>query len=129
MTLKNYLWLMGLTTGLLWGVFIFILKTIDPQITNWIGFLLFYISLFLALTGTAAVVGFFVRFKVLQHEIVFNLVKTAFRQSFLFAFLIVSLLFLLSQKLFSWLNLFLLIALVSVLEFFLISYGSHKNRK
>jgi hypothetical protein len=35
----------------------------------------------------------------------------------------------LSQKLFSWLNLFLLISLISVLEFFLISYSSHKNRK
>lgn len=127
MTLKNYLWLMALTTGILWGVFAFVLKTVDPQITNWIGFLLFYISLFLALTGTAAIVGFFVRFKVLKHELIFNLVKTAFRQSFLFAFLIIAVLFLLSQRLFSWLNLLLLIALISVFEFFLIGYRSPKK--
>jgi hypothetical protein len=127
MTLKNYLWFMGLMTALLWGIFAFILYTIDPTVTNWLGFLLFYVSLFLALSGTATIIGFFIRFKALKHELIFRAVQTAFRQSFLFAFLIVAVLFLLSQKLFTWLNLFLLIAFVTVFEFLLISYHNPKK--
>lgn len=124
MTLRSYLTIMTITTALCWAAFSFILWMVDPDITNWLGFLLFYLSLFLALSGTAAMAGFIVRFIGLKHELVFKAVKIAFRQSFLFAFLIVAVLFLLSYNLFTWLNLFLLIIGLSGLEFFLISYGS-----
>jgi hypothetical protein len=113
---------MGLTTAFIWGVFIFILNMIDPTTTNFLGFVIFYLSLFLALSGTIAVVGSFIRFKIMKKELVFNSVKTAFRQSFLFSFLIVAILYLLAEKLFSWLNLFLLIVILSVVEFLMISY-------
>jgi hypothetical protein len=103
------------------------LRTVNPEVTNAIGFLLFYLSLFLAVSGSAAIIGFVVRFIGLKHELVFNSVKQAFRQSFLFAFLIISALFLLSKDLFSWLNLLLLIAGLSMLEFFLISYSSRNT--
>ena len=118
---------MGATTVFIWGIFVFVINTIDPTATNCLGFIIFYLSLFLALAGTAAVGGFFIRFKVLKHELVFNSVKTAFRQSFLFAFLIIAVLYLLAQKLFSWTNLLLLIIIISVIEFLLISYQPSKN--
>ena len=124
MTLRLYLTIMAITTAICWTAFIFILWTVNPEVTNWIGFLLFYLSLFLALIGSITIIGFLVRFIWLKHELVFNSVKIAFRQSFLFAFLIIAVLFLLSKDLFSWLNLGLLIVGLSVLEFFLISYGS-----
>lgn len=124
MTLRSYLIIMIIATIICWGAFIFTLWTINPEITNWLGFLLFYLSLFLALSGTAAIVGFLIRFVGLKHELAFYSVKTAFRQSFLFAFLIVAILFLSAYNLFSWLNLFLLIISLSILEFFLISYSS-----
>jgi hypothetical protein len=109
-------------TVVCWTAWTYILIIINPAVTNWIGFLLFYVSLFLALTGTAALVGLLIRFIALKHELVFKSVKEAFRQSFLFAFLIVAVLFLISRDLFTWLNLGLLIVGLSVLEFFLLSY-------
>ncbi len=127
MTLKAYLILMIIATLICWAAFGFILRTVNPEVTNTIGFLLFYLSLFLAVSGSAAIIGFVVRFIGLKHELVFNSVKQAFRQSFLFAFLIISALFLLSKDLFSWLNLLLLIAGLSMLEFFLISYSSRNT--
>ncbi len=87
------------------------------------GFSLFYLSLFLSLVGTASIAGFIIRFIALKRELVFNSVKEAFRQSFLFAIFIVAILLLLSQNLFSWLNLILLVVGLSMLEFFLISYN------
>ncbi len=122
MTLKSYLIIMTIMTIVCWTAWTYIFIIINPEATNWIGFLLFYLSLFLALTGTAALVGLLIRFIALKHELVFKSVKEAFRQSFLFAFLIVAALFLISRDLFTWLNLGLLIVGLSMLEFFLLSY-------
>ncbi|MBU4319421.1 MAG: hypothetical protein KKF30_19340 [Proteobacteria bacterium] len=146
MTLKAYLIIMSITTLLCWLAFGFVLRSIDPYITNWVGFLLFYGSLFLTMAGTSAIIGFLIRFAPhpfgsiipkcfrkantelrqkgagLKRELVFNSVRNAFRQSFFFAFLIMAALILLSKDLFTWGNLILLISSLSVLEFFLISY-------
>ena len=126
MTLRSYLIIMLLTTLVCWTAFIFILSTVNPEITNWLGFSLFYLSLFLALSGSAALAGFLVRFVGLRHELAFYSVKTAFRQSFLFSFLIIAVLFLLAYNLFTWVNLFFLVIGLSLLEFFLINYGSRR---
>lgn len=122
MTLRSYLIIMSIAALLCWAAFGYILWTVDPETTNWIGFALFYLSLFLSLAGTAAIAGFVIRFVGLKRELIFNSVKTAFRQSFLFAFLIIAVLFLLSENLFTWLNAGLLVAGLTILEFFLISY-------
>lgn len=121
MTLKNYLIFMGSTTGFLWGLFLVIINLINPETTNLLGFIIFYLSLFLALSGTTALFGFFIRFKVMKKDLAVRAVKTAFRQSFLFSFLVSAILFLLSQKLFSWFNLILLVVILSIIEFLLIS--------
>ena len=122
MTLRSYLIIMTIATLLCWAAWGYILWTVNPEVTNWLGFLLFYVSLFLAVTGTAALLGFVVRFVALKKELAFRSVKEAFRQSFLFAALIVISLMLLSKGLFSWLNLLFLVIGLSILEFFLLSY-------
>jgi hypothetical protein len=114
---------MSAMTTVCWTAWIIVLFMINPLVTNWIGFVMFYSSLFLALVGTAALTGFIIRFIALKQELAWRLVKEAFRQSFLFSMLIVISLILLSKDLFSWLNLLFLILGLSILEFFLISYG------
>ncbi len=126
MTLKNYLITMTLITVFCWGVFIFIVNLVNPETTNLIGFILFYLSLFLSLIGTSAIIGFFVRFVVLRRQLVFYAVKTAFRQSFLFSLFLISLLFLFSQSLITWLNLILLLIIFTILE---IIFSSFSNKK
>lgn len=123
MTLRSYLIIMIITTLLCWTAWFYILWMVNPGATNWAGFLLFYLSLFLALIGIIAIIGFLVRFIGLKHELAFRSVKNAFRQSFLFSFFIIMILFLLSQELFSWLNVIFLVIGLSVLEFFIISYS------
>ncbi|MDO8260369.1 MAG: hypothetical protein Q7T50_02620 [Candidatus Magasanikbacteria bacterium] len=123
MTLPTYLKTMSSLTVVCWVAWIYLLFAINPEATSWIGFLLFYVSLFLSLVGTAAIIGFLIRFVGLKQLLAFRSVKEAFRQSFLFAILIVASLLLLSQDLFTWLNLMFLIIGLSILEFFLLSYG------
>jgi hypothetical protein len=128
MILKNYLILMSLATVLCWAIFIFIVNLINPESTNYIGFSLFYLSLFLSLIGTSAIIGFLIRFVILRKELVFYAVKIAFRQSFLFSLFLVSLLFLFSQALVSWFNLILLIIIFTILEIVLSTF-SKENKK
>ncbi|MCK5062095.1 hypothetical protein KAR28_06145 [Candidatus Parcubacteria bacterium] len=121
MTLKTYLTIMIMMTLLCWSAWAIVLFTIDPSLTNWIGLTLFYSSLFLSIIGSAAIIGFLLRFVILKQKLAWQIVKEAFRQSFLFAFLIVISLILLSHNLFTWLNLFFLIAGLTILEFFMLS--------
>ena len=123
MPLRLYLLIMFIMTVFCWLVFGYVVWTVNPEATNAVGFALFYLSLFLSVAGTAAIIGFLIRFVFLRHELVIDKVKIAFRQSFLFAGFIAAALFLLSRGLFTWLNLILLIVALSVLEFFLLSYG------
>ncbi len=122
MTLKNYLFVMSVLTAVCWGILIFVASLIDPTATNWLGYILFYLALFLSLSGTAALVGFIIRFVALKKELAFNSVKVAFRQSFLFSLFIIISLILKSQHLFNWINLLLLVIIFAILELFLISY-------
>lgn len=122
MTLKNYLIVMGTLTLLCWGAFVAMLNIIDPVTTNWLGFSLFYLSLFLSLSGTIALIGFLFRFVALKRSLVFHSVSNAFRQSFLFALFITISLFLLGVNLFTWLNISLLLIVFIVLELFISSY-------
>lgn len=122
MTLKNYLIVMGTMTAICWGIFALMVNLIDPSATNWLGFMLFYVALFLALSGTAALIGFIIRFVALRRELAFYAVSTAFRQSFLFSLFIVISLFLLSANLFTWLNMSLLLIIFAILELFVASY-------
>lgn len=126
MPLRLYLLIMLAMTAFCWLVFGYVVWTVNPETTNAVGFWLFYLSLFLALSGAAAIIGFLVRFVGLRHELVIDKVKIAFRQSFLFAGFIAASLFLLSRGLLTGGNLLILIVGLSMLEFFLLSYGRTK---
>ncbi|PIT93770.1 hypothetical protein COU00_02555 [Candidatus Falkowbacteria bacterium CG10_big_fil_rev_8_21_14_0_10_43_11] len=122
MTLKTYLTIMFLATAICWAAWAVVINSINPETTNVIGFLLFYSSLFLAIVGTSAIFGFLIRFILLRKELVFRQVAISFRQSFLFASVIIASLILQSFRMLTWYNVLFLVVAVTVLEFFLISY-------
>lgn len=122
MTLKNYLFVMGVLSAFCWGIFLFVASLVDPTSTNWLGFTLFYLALFLSLSGVGALIGFIIRYLAGNKQLEFNLVKISFHQSFLFSLFVILLLILKSQQLFNWLNLFLLVIIFTILELFLTSY-------
>lgn len=122
MTLRSYLAIMFLATLICWSAWAVVINSVNPETTNWVGLTLFYASLFLAIMGTAAIVGFVIRFMALRQELAFRHVAVAFRQAFLLALLIVGALILQSYRMLSWQNAVYLVVAVTVLEFFLISY-------
>ena len=88
MTLKKYLNLMGILTLICWLAWVVVLFFINPEKTGLIGFVLFYFSLFLAVLGTASVLGFVVRAR-LNKSPVFKQVELAFRQGIWLGLLVV----------------------------------------
>ena len=126
MTLKNYLIVMSVVTVMCWSVFVLMLNMINPLTTNYLGFGLFYFSLFLALSGPAALIGFVFRFVALRKSLVFQSVRNAFRQSFLFALFLGISVFLLPLDLFTWFHVIWLLIIFIVLELFISSYKKGK---
>lgn len=126
MTLKKYLMVIAIATAICWTVFLFVSSVINPESTSWLGFALFYLALFMAVSGTASLIGFLIRFVALRHELVFYAVKIAYRQSFMFALFIIITLILLSQGLFTWLNLVMLVTVFVIAEMVMIN--SQKTR-
>jgi len=128
MTLRTYLAMMIIATLMTWLGFGIIILNINPETTNWLGIALFYITLLIALTGTASIIGFIIRFLFLKHELIARSVFVAFRQGFLMALLLSSILFLFSRGFFSILNISLLILGITALEFLLLSLESDRLR-
>ncbi len=112
---------MILATATCWFSLWVVVFFVDPTITNWFGFVIFYLSLFLSLVGTLSLLGFIIRFLFNKNEFAFRQVITAFRQSILFALLICGALYLQSYRLMSWWNLLILIVLLTVVEFIFIA--------
>ncbi len=118
MSLKKYLILMGLLTAVCWILWVVVIFNINPFEAEFLGLLLFYISLFLALLGTLSLIGFFLRTLFSKQELVFKHLGGSLRQAFFFSTLIVGTLLLKGTKLYSWWAIILLILGITILEIF-----------
>ncbi len=122
MSLSKYLLIMFLSAILGWVGWILVVTNISPQEVGWWGFLFFYISLFLAIMGSLAVIGYYIRVFFFRDGVRFRQASIAFRQAFSLSVLLIIALWLSSHDLLSWWNILLLIIGVSLFEFFFISY-------
>lgn len=129
MSLRQYLFLMTVGTGLCWLAWVFVLFNIDPFKIGWLGFLFFYSTLFFALVGTISVIGFLVRWRILgDDDIVFRHVKKTFRQGIFMALAVVILLFLLQKDLLTWWNGAIVIIIFLLIEGIIFTNRRYSNQ-
>jgi len=122
MTLRQYLAIMTGGTAIAWIAVALIVTNVDPFRAPMAVFVVFYASLFLALTGAFSVIGFILRIALLRQQLVVSRhVAISFRQSLLLAALLSAALYLNSRQLLTWWNALILLAAMTVLEFFFIS--------
>ena len=126
MTLRQYLILMTISAIFCWVIWAFVLYLIDPTGAGFLGFVFFYLSLFLSLVGTLAVLGLLLRMKFGNEELVFKTVTTSFRQAILLGLLTIGGLILKSQRILTWWNIIFLVLALVVMEFFFMSYGKKR---
>lgn len=128
MTLPRYIILMATATLFCWGAWYLVVSSINPFKTDIVGFLLFYASTTLALTGTAALIGFFLRTLFVPQEVVFQRVLISFRQGIFLSILIDGLLLLQHNHLLTWYNAVFLIIGLTIAELVMISRRTVRYR-
>ncbi len=117
---------MGIATASLWLGWWWTVITIDPFTTNFLGFLLFYLTLFLALMGSFTLLGVYLRKLRMPDALLFHLVTLSSRQGVLLSLLLIALLILQSQR---WLKLWslLLFLLGAFIIEFVFVYKSQRS--
>lgn len=122
MSLKRYLVFMAIATAICYLMLLLVLFYFDPFQAGIVAVIFFYISLGLSLIGTLSILGLVIRLYATKDKLVFKKVVNSFRQSILFAILILAALFLSSNQLLTWWNLVLLVLAVSVIELYFLSH-------
>ncbi len=127
--MRQYLILMSIGAAICWGAWFFVINSIDPKQAGVAGFIFFYASLFLSLTGTVSVIGFLIRRRMIRlDEAVFHHVKRTFRQGILISLMIIFGLLLLQARLLTWWNGTLLLLLFFVMEGILFTKRKYNNK-
>lgn len=116
------------STAAAWAAWLIVLFRVDPFASGPVGFLLFYLSLWLSLTGTISLLGLMIRAKIKKEEAIFRQVSNSFRQATFLGALIVGLLYFQGHRLLTWWNLILFVIGLMFLEFFWLSYSSVRRR-
>jgi hypothetical protein len=122
MSFKKYIILMIVATVLSLISFVFIIFKINPEDTTSIGFALFYISLFLSISGCLSLLMIALRWIFVKNLAFFSNIIKSFRQAILFSVTIISFLLLKSIDLLKWWNMILIIGVVVGIEFFFVSH-------
>jgi len=121
MPLKKYLIFMTTSTIICWIAWLVVLFYVNPDEGGFIGFVLFYLSLLIALIGTFSLIGFFCRVWFSKERIIFRHLGISTRQSVWFSALLIGVLLLQGTHYLRWWSALLLVILVTLMEFFFLS--------
>lgn len=109
---------MAIATGLLWLGWLWVVISINPFETNWLGFVFFYFTLFLALFGTFTLLGVWFRKLKVPETMFFHLVVLSARQGFFLGTIALVLLIFQSQRWLDLISLSIIVFIAAMIEFF-----------
>jgi len=121
MTLKAYIWGIRFVTLLSFVAFIFVVNYVDPDSAGLAGKLLFYLSLFFALSGAFNLLLLRLRRKSVNIETAHSNVGLSFRQGILLSCFAIGLLILQSFRVLIWWDGLLLLAGIFIIELYFVS--------
>lgn len=128
MNYKLFLLLILVGTVIAWVMWGAVIFNFDPFETGFLGFSVFYLTLFLGLSGLIFLFSIFIKAKLIKKQTPYQRLNVSLRHSIFFAVLFVFWAFLKSQGLLRWWNLLLLILILTTLEFFFISQKKNSGR-
>lgn len=129
MTVRIFVLGSFVTTIIAWGVWGLIINWLDPVEAGVVGFVLFFLSLFLAVASTAALTGYGVRRLLLASRFAVRHVRPSLRQGIWLGIFFDLLLFLQLHRLLRWWMSLIIIFVFVFLELLFLSYdaGSRKS--
>jgi hypothetical protein len=121
---------MALASAAAWIGWVFVIHSVDPINAGALGFLLFYVTIFIAMLGTTVFFGTLIRLWLRPKEVTYRHTLRSFRQGIILSCLFLAALFLLSFELLRWWSGTLLVILFSFVELVFVSRRSEiGNRK
>lgn len=121
MSHKNYLLIILGTSLMAWGGFVTVILKFDPFRNTSVALAFFYLSLFIALSGTFTLIGYFFRIWLYRNEIFYIHLNMSLRQGVLLALIAISCFILLMLKVLTWWSGGLLIAAALLIELYFAS--------
>lgn len=118
---KNYLYIILGTSLFAWAGFFTVIFKFDPFANTSVSLAFFYLSLFIALSGSFTLIGYYFRIWLYRNEIFYIHLNMSLRQGVLLALIAVSCLVLLMLKVLTWWSGGLLIAAALLLELYFAS--------
>ncbi len=113
-----------------WSIWGLIVSWLDPTEAGTLGFLLFFLAVFLAVASTSALLGYIVRRVTAGNQLPAHSVRPAIRQGMLLGLFVDLLLFLQLLRLMQWWVVAIATILFLSIEFVFLSYdrGSHRHQ-
>jgi hypothetical protein len=111
-----------------WAIWALIINYLDPQRAEGIGFSLFFLSLFLAVASTTALIGYILRRAIASEQLATYAVRSALRQGIMLGIFLDLLLILQLVRLYKWWLAVIAIILFITTELIFLSYGQTAKR-
>lgn len=121
MTLRAYVWGIRLVTLLSLAAFVAVLKFVDPDSAGIVGKVIFYVSLFFALSGIFNLFLLWLRKRFMNSDTAASSIGLSFRQGNLLALFVIGLLVMQSFRVLVWWDGLLLLAGVFIIELYFAS--------
>ncbi|MFH0951836.1 MAG: hypothetical protein V1838_01470 [Patescibacteria group bacterium] len=126
MSLKRYLISISVSTLLAWLSWVTVLFYVDPA-AGWLAHILFHGSLFLAILGTFALLGFYLRVRLYPQVTLYRHVSISFRQGAWLALFSTGSLVLMGANLYVWWSALLFMFFLIIFELYFLSHGKKTN--
>ncbi len=118
MSFVAYLLLMLFGTALSWGAWVLVLQSVNPDESGIVGFVMFYLTLIMALIGTLSLIELLLRKAFGRERLVLARdVRTSFRHGVLLSLITALSLGLTAQGWFTWWVLLIMLAVAGLIEY------------
>jgi len=124
MTHHKYISVIALAGILAWVAWALVINKLSPFETMGLSLTFFYITLFIALTCTFTVFGFYFRVWLFKNEIFYKHINIALRQGIFLGLIAIFALIFQMMRVLTWWSGFLLVAVFVLLEFYFSSKDS-----
>jgi hypothetical protein len=107
-----------IATVLGWASWILVLNNLSPFLSGYLAINLFYSSFFIALTGTFAILNYYLRMTLSSEKNHYHHLNAALRQGALISFMIIAGLIFQRLRVLTWWNALLLLIIVLLIEYY-----------
>lgn len=121
MTYSSYLAVIFFSSVVSWLSFYMVIERLDPFVNPVTAFVSISVTMFLALTGTFTILGFYLRLFWLKNSLYFYNINVSFRQGVLLAFAVCIMLGFQAFRILNWWDGMIIVLVVAIIEFSFLS--------